>query len=108
MTIVDTLIESAESMPWCITEDNDLGLRVVDAYGNTVHEKEWISSDEMPSAMREQIIQQDRTNACFMVSASNNYGELLKLLADIKEFDIQNYVLDLPLDIRVRIQRALS
>ncbi len=34
-------------------------------------------------------------------------GDLLTLLADIKRFDIQNLPLDLPQDIRARIERAL-
>ena len=34
-------------------------------------------------------------------------GDLLVLLADIKRFDIQNLSLDLPQDIRARIERAL-
>nr|WP_067512531.1 DUF551 domain-containing protein [uncultured Acidovorax sp.] len=34
-------------------------------------------------------------------------GDLLTLLADIKRFDIQNLSLDLPQDIRARIERAL-
>lgn len=34
-------------------------------------------------------------------------GNLLELLADIKRFDIQNLSLDLPQDIRARIERAL-
>lgn len=34
-------------------------------------------------------------------------GDLLALLADIKRFDIQNLSLDLPQDIRARIERAL-
>lgn len=38
---------------------------------------------------------------------SMDHGELLKLLAYIKRFDIQNYALDLPPDIRARIERAL-
>lgn len=35
-------------------------------------------------------------------------AELLSLLADIKRFDVQNYSLDLPQDIRARIERALN
>lgn len=34
-------------------------------------------------------------------------NDLLQLLADIKRFDIQNLSLDLPQDIRARIERAL-
>lgn len=34
-------------------------------------------------------------------------NDLLQLLRDIKQFDIQNLALDLPQDIRARIERAL-
>lgn len=35
-------------------------------------------------------------------------NDLLQLLHDIKQFDIQNLSLDLPQDIRARIERALA
>jgi len=41
------------------------------------------------------------------LATTSQQGELLALLADIKQFDIQNLSLDLPHDIRARIERAL-
>jgi len=41
------------------------------------------------------------------LAITSQQGELLALLSDIKQFDIQNLSLDLPQDIRARIERAL-
>lgn len=58
-------------MPWALDQDNEKGLRVVDARGDIVYEEDWGGiPDEMSSAQRERIILQARANARFMIEAS--------------------------------------
>lgn len=64
-------LQAVVSLPWRIDQDNDKGLCVVDARGEIVYVEDWGGiPDEMSSGMREQIIEQARANARFMVAAS--------------------------------------
>lgn len=65
-------LQAVVSLPWRIDQDNDKGLCVVDARGEIVYVEDWGGiPDEMSSGMREQIIEQARANARFMVAASD-------------------------------------
>lgn len=64
-------LQAVVSLPWRIDQDNDKGLCVVDAREEIVYVEDWGGiPDEMSSGMREQIIEQARANARFMVAAS--------------------------------------
>lgn len=64
-------VDALVSLPWRIDQDNDKGLCVMDARGEIVYVEDWGSiPDEMTASMREQIIEQARANARFMVAAS--------------------------------------
>lgn len=64
-------VDALVSLPWRIDQDNHTGLCVMDSRGEIVYVEDWGGiPDEMTSSMREQIIEQARANARFMVAAS--------------------------------------
>ena len=89
------------------TEGHDFnGEQVFDVKAETLNECLYADPDDQPEVCK--CATHWTTRPCTGISASpTQHGELLKLLADIKRFDIQNLSLDLPEDIRARIERAL-
>jgi len=89
------------------TEDHDFnGEQVFDVKAEALNECFYADLDDQPEVCKHAT--HWAVHPCSTgLAMTSQQGELLALLSDIKQFDIQNLSLDLPQDIRARIERAL-
>lgn len=90
------------------TEGYDFnGEQVFDVKAETLNECFYADPEDQPEVCKHATHWAAHPSGTALPPTRQQQGNLLELLADIKRFDIQNLSLDLPQDIRARIERAL-
>lgn len=83
------------------------GEQVFDVKAETLNECFYADPEDQPEVCKHATHWAAHPSGTALPPTRQQQGNLLELLADIKRFDIQNLSLDLPQDIRARIERAL-